>query len=262
MTRARTDRFILTAFFLDQPLAGLEALSGDDWIHNRPHVEGEDTIERLISVYAPLAEQVSKTLAGGERPVTISGDCCSSLAVLAGLQRMGLDPTLIWLDAHGDFNTPETSPSGFLGGMPLAMLVGRGDPRPAQGLGLCPPPEERVILSDARDLDSLERPAVESSGVRHLTRVTDVPRAVPPEGPLYVHFDTDVVNAEEVPAQNYPASGGSSSKEIAEVFRAIAATRRVVAVSVSTWNPDLDRDGSSRRVSMRLLGVLLGLSED
>lgn len=258
MSRPRTDTFILTPFFLAKPLPGLMPLMRSGWIRNAPEPEGADPMARLVSVYAPLADHVRRIVENGNRPVSVSGDCCSALAVLAGLQAAGLDPLLIWFDAHGDFNTPATSPSGFLGGMPLAMLVGRGDQGLSEGVGLTLQPEERVILTDARDLDTLERPAVESSGIRHLESIKELVDEPLPEGPLYVHFDTDIVTAAEVPAQNYCAPGGPSSTEAAAVFRALAGAGRVTAVSVSTWNPDLDSDGSSSRISMHLLEVLLG----
>jgi arginase family enzyme len=78
-----------------------------------------------------------------------------------------------------------------------------------------------------------------------------------PDGPLYVHFDTDVTNPIDAPAMSYRASGGPSAPELAEVFAHLARTARVVAVSVSTWNPRLDGDGRTRRVCMELLDVLL-----
>ena len=261
MTQLSANSFILTPFFLGQALPGLESLYQPGWGRNLPRVEGTDPLARIVSVYAPLAARVQRLLEQGKRPVSISGDCCSALAVLAGLQAAGVDPFVIWFDAHGDFNTSETSPSGFLGGMPLAMLVGRGDQRLAEGVGLRPQIEERVILSDARDLDPLERPAVESSGIRHFESIEDLIGEPLPEGPLYVHFDTDIVSATEVPAQNYCAPGGAKSAEVAAVFRRLARSGRVVAVSVSTWNPELDPDGRSRRVSMALLDELVGGTE-
>src|SRR5512136_997268 len=95
-------------------------------------------------LHQPLAEFTAQTVLHGDRPVSLAGDCCTPLGVLAGLQQAGLVPVLLWLDAHGDFNTWETTPSGFLGGMPLAMLVGRGDQTMAQAVGLRPLPESRV----------------------------------------------------------------------------------------------------------------------
>ena len=180
---------------------------------------------------------MERTARAGQRPVSIAGDCCATLGVLAGLQRAGVQPTLIWLDAHGDFNTWDTSPSGFLGGMPLAMLAGRGEQTMVRGLGLTPLAEERIILSDARDLDPGEKEAVAHSAVIHLPQVEQLLDYPLPDGPLYVHFDVDVVDVADVPAVSYPAPGGPSAATLQQVFHHLAQTGRITAVSLSTWNP-------------------------
>ena len=158
----------------------------------------------------------------------------------------------------GDFNTWETTPSGFLGGMPLAMLVGRGDQTLAEGVGLSPLPEQRVVLSGARDLDPGEKVLLRESAVRQLPDVAGLLDETPGEGPLYVHFDTDVLNPDDAPAMNYAAPGGPSADLMAQVFDYLAQSGRVAAVSVSTWNPELDTDGRSRQTVMALLPRLLG----
>ena len=121
-----------------------------------PPLPDGDTTTRMSAVHETIAGFVVDTLATGQRPVSIAGDCCSAIGMLTGLQRAGIDPTLVWFDAHGDFNTMETTLSGFLGGMPLAMLVGRGDLALPEAVGLAPLPESRVILTDGRDLDPPE----------------------------------------------------------------------------------------------------------
>ena len=105
-----------------------------------------------------------------KKPFAIVGDCCQVIPVMAGLERAGVKPTLVWLDSHGDFNTWDTTPSGFLGGMPLAMLTGRGDQRMMQAVAQTTIADERVILSDGRDLDPGERLLVEQSEIRFLSR--------------------------------------------------------------------------------------------
>ena len=190
------NRFILTPFFLDQPELGLEPLVEPDWVINKPRLPDGTSLKRMAVLYEPLAELVHLAIRQGERPVSIAGDCCTSLGVLGGLQRAELEPTLIWFDAHGDFNTYETTPSGFLGGMPLAMLVGRGEGSIVQSLDLDPLPEERVILSDGRDLDPGERGALAGSDILHLPDVIQLLNYDLPPGPLWVHFDTDVIDLE------------------------------------------------------------------
>ncbi len=260
-----SDRYLLNPFFLDEPLPELEELADQGWHVNRPELPESTTQARMTAAHQPLAEAVAETLSQGERPVVVAGDCCATIAVGAGLERSGLDPVLVWLDAHGDFNTWETTTSGFIGGMPLAMLVGRGDPTLAQGVGLRPLAEDQVILTDARDLDPGERRLLGGSAVRHLANprqlLTHEFAASPGTGTdkhaIWVHFDVDVVDPADVPAVAYPAPGGLYAAELEEVFRALAARIEIAAVSLSTWSPKLDRDGGSRDVCLGLLKTLL-----
>ena len=103
------DQYLLTPFFLDQPLEGLLPLAQEDWRIIRPDLptgdgEARRDMQRMTMLYDNLAEGVSKTVAAGRRPVSIAGDCCTTIGVLAGLQRAGLAPSLLWLDAHGDLS--------------------------------------------------------------------------------------------------------------------------------------------------------------
>jgi arginase len=252
------NQILLTPLFLDEPVAGLEDLAAPGWSVNRPALPDGDRLSRLGVVHEAIADWVQRTLANGERPVSIAGDCCTAIGVLAGLQRGGVDPTLIWFDAHGDFNTPATTPSGFLGGMPLAMIAGRGDLTLPAAVGLAILPERKILLTDGRDLDPPERAALNQSAVVHRDDPADLLTCDLPAGPLYIHFDVDVVALNESPAQNYPAGGGPSAAVLHTVFERLAATQRVAAVSMSTWNPAFDPDGRSRATSMALLQTLVG----
>lgn len=250
------DRRIVTPFFIGRREdALLEAVPG--WQVNAPALPNAPDMARLVALYEPLAVQVALALASGERPVSLAGDCLSALGVAAGLARGGLAPSLLWFDAHGDFNTWETTPSGFLGGMPLAMLVGLGEQTLMQGLALAPLDPTHVLLSDARDLDPGEREAVASSRMRHVDHIDRLLDAKLPEGPLYVHFDTDIVDPADSPGQNYLAPDGPSAATLGRVFQRLAGTGRVAAVSVSAWAPAKDTSGHSRRVSLELLETLL-----
>jgi arginase len=177
--------------------------------------------------------------------------------VITGLQRAGLAPRLLWLDAHGDFNTPATSPSGFLGGMPLAMLVGRGDTALLRALGTRPLAEEDVLLCDARDLDPEEGRALAGSAVRHcrsLEAVTAVPVA---DRPLHVHLDVDVLSLEDAPAMRYPVPGGPRVSALQALGRQLAVGGAPISVSVTTWDFDRDQDGRTARACLEALGGLL-----
>ena len=252
------DHVILTPYFLDEPVSGLEALAQSDWTVNQPPLPDGDQQTRMSAMHRAIAEHAADTIGAGGRPISIAGDCCTAIGLLAGLQRSGIRPTLIWFDAHGDFNTMETTPSGFLGGMPLAMIAGRGDLTLSRAIGLDPVPENKIILSDGRDLDPQEKILLETSDVVHLSDAESLLEMPVPDGPLYVHFDVDVVALEASPAQNYPAPGGPPVELLQAVFRRLAMTDRIAAISVSTWNPALDPERRSETASMSLLATLVG----
>ena len=251
-------RHILTPFFLDEPVPGLEALAEPGWWVNKPALPDAPTQARMSAIHEPLAQAVAEAVDRGVRPVSVAGDCCATIGTLAGLQRAGVDPLLIWFDAHGDFNTWETTPSNFLGGMPLAMLVGLGDQRMPAAVGLRTLPEALVILTDARDLDPGERELLTASAVHHLPDVQALLDHPLGDRPLYVHFDVDVLNLADVPAVSYPADGGPRAAELAQIFRFLAGTGRIAAISMSAWNPALDGARRSRETCMALLDTLIG----
>ena len=251
------NRFILTPFLLDQPAPELESLAQPDWIINKPPVPDADSRRRMARLHQPIADFVVTAIAQGERPVSIAGDCCTTIGVLTGLRRAGLDPALLWFDAHGDFNTWETSPSGFIGGMPLAMLVGRGEQTLTDAAGLRPFPEDQVLLCDARDLDPLEKEALADSQVHHVTDIRNLLQHPLIAQPLYVHFDTDIVNPDDAPAMSYATPGGPTAAQLQAIFRSLSRSARIVAVSMTAWNFALDKDGHSQAVCMELLRSLI-----
>jgi arginase len=211
---------------------------------------------RMGVLYRHLADRV----AVADHPVVYAGDCVGTIGVLAGLERKRLDPTLVFFDAHGDFHTWETSQSGFIGGMPLAMLTGRGEQTIVAGAGLTPRSEASVVLVDGRDLDPGEDSALAASAIR-ITTVDEVVSAVPPTGPIYVHIDGDVVDPEEMPAMNYPAPGGPSLEAVQRAVEQLAATGRVAAFSISSWNPALPGADVASSASAELVAPILGSPE-
>jgi arginase len=250
------DQVIVTPFFLDRSVPQLERLRGDGELNN-PTLTGGDQLARLAEIHRPLAQRVSAAVRSGKRPVSLTGDCCTTIGVLAGLQGAGVHPTLVWLDAHGDFNTPETTPSGFIGGMPLAMLVGRGDQTLVKAAGLKLLPESSVYLSDARDLDPGEGEAVRRSAIHHVTDLDELPQRLAEEAALWVHLDCDVLDPEDAPAMSYPAPGGPSLEQVEAVLSTLASTGRVVAVSVTAWAFAKDTDGRTESACRRIIAALL-----
>jgi arginase len=250
-----SDRRLITPFFLDRPSVPHRGLPGN-WLNDVTLHDGPLT-KRMSAVHEPLAAEVARTIGAGDRPVSIGGDCCAVIPVIAGLKRAGVAPRLLWLDAHGDFNTAETSPSGFIGGMPLAMLVGRGDQELLRALGMEPVPERDVILCDARDLDPGEREAVEGSEVRHVRSLAAILEDDLSDRPLHVHLDVDVLSLEDAPAVLYPVAGGPRCTELVELGRRLAARKAPMSVSMTTWVFDRDADGRTAEACTTALEGLL-----
>ena len=133
-----------------------------------------------------VADAVAEDVASGACPVVLSGDCNTSAGVMAGLQRAGVDPAIVWFDAHGDVQTLETTTSGYLGGLALRLLIGYRPELIAARLGLRPVPEQRIVLAGARDLDPPEVTYLAGAAIRR-REVAALTAADLPAGPLYVH---------------------------------------------------------------------------
>ncbi len=226
--------------------SGFAAQIGAPWVDVTPDFSaGSDPV---AAVNSALAATISAH--AGRIPLIFAADCVSCLGVMKGLEHHS--PAVIWFDAHGDFNTPQTTPSGFLGGMPLAMLVGRGDLRLLQALDLQPTAEENIILTDARDLDPLESIALRGSQVRHLLKVSDLLTAPLPDRPLYIHLDTDVIDPAEMPGMGYPAPAGPSIEVVEAALRRVARDGQPVGILFSLWNATLTDDPRPLAITLRL----------
>ncbi len=213
---------------------------------------------RMGALCKVLADEVATVRAAGNLPVVIAGDCTFAIGMIAAMQRETPDFSLVWYDAHGDFNTHQTSPSGFIGGMPLAMLCGRGEQTIVEGAEAKLHPESDIILTDARDLDPGEDTAVAQSGLTHLPDVADLSALSLPDKPIYIHFDCDVLHLSDLAAVSYPAAGGPSLETVAASLTALAKTGQVAAISVSMWNPELDDENNqAETVVMDLIQQLV-----
>ncbi len=238
-------------FYMGGRLDGLEVPPPHTLVD--PPLPDGAAMDRMAVLYAELAGLIEND---PDLPVVYAGDCCVILGVLAGLQRKGTDPVLVFYDAHGDFNTWETTPSGFIGGMPLAMATGRGEQTLVAAAKMHPLVDHDAFLVDGRDLDPKEAVLLSRSGVRRV-EVAEIASVVPADRPLYVHVDVDVVDPAELPAINYPAPGGPSADVTALSLATLAATGRVAAYSVSTWNPALPGADVAARVTNRISAPFL-----
>ncbi|MEJ3651660.1 arginase family protein [Actinomycetes bacterium KLBMP 9759] len=195
-----------------------------------PDLPDGSPMDRMAVLYDQVAARVAEQV----RPLVVSGDCTTSLGVVAGLQRAGVEPAIVWFDAHGDVHTPESSLSGYLGGMPLRQHVGGSDRTVPERIGLRPVREVDVVLVDARDLEPPEEEFLAASAI-HRAGVGDVGDALP-ERPIYLHVDLDVIDPLGLPELLYPAPGGPDLAAVADGVRAVLATGRVAAVGLAcTW---------------------------
>jgi len=244
----------MPGFVVPQPATEVAPTLPSDTSHDTAHTSesGAAAQQRMAVLYDRLASVISQK----DPSVVYAGDCLATIGVLGGLQRNGIEPTLYWFDAHGDFNTWETTPSRFLGGMPLAMLTRRGEQTIVERVGLTPIADERVVLVDARDMDPLEDVAVRESRMTTRT-VRDVATATPRAGPIYVHIDVDVVDPKDMPAVNYPSPQGPSVREVRDAVSQLASTGRVVAASVSSWNPSLPGAEQAAEATYSIMDIFL-----
>jgi arginase len=220
----------------------------------RPGLPVADRWERLAVEYEAVAAAVA---AAGELPLVFSGDCLIAGGVVAGVQRRGADPAIVWFDAHADLHTFQSSGSGYLGGMSLRLVSGAHPDDYANRFGLRPIAPDRVLLADARDVDPPEAAYLAGSAVRRIP-VTDVNGGVAPAGPLVVHVDLDVIDAAEVPRLRFPVPDGPSTADVLAACERLLATGRVVAVHVACpWWPATD--DAERAVRETLIGRFTAL---
>jgi arginase len=207
-----------------------------------------------------LHEAAVDAVAQAARPLVLSGDCPTARAAVTGVQRRYQDLAVVWLDAHGDFNTPAITASGYLGGMALAMLTGRTPGLFDDTLDLRPIPDTSVILADARDLDPAERDSLNTSQVR---RVPADPAAIGSAlgdlgpAPVYLHLDIDVIDGAQLPGARFPSGPGPSITQIEECLTVICTTADVKAAYIAcAWLPDHVSDPTTRDTITRLTRAL------
>jgi arginase family enzyme len=173
------------------------------------------------------AALVDEALAAGERPLLLAPDCAVALTTVPALLRVHPEARVLWLDAHGDANTPATTESGYLGGMALSGALGWWDAGVGDGPALDP---ARVVLGGVRDLDAPEADLL--AGVGRLEEGA----AVPDGAAVLVHLDLDVLDP-AVQAARFPAPGGWSLERLRAVLADVAERCAVVGVEVTSHAP-------------------------
>jgi arginase len=178
--------------------------------------------------------QIEDALAAGRFPVILGTDCSLCVSTLPALIRHDPDAHVLWLDAHGDFNTPDTTPSGFLGGMCLAGACGLWD----TGHGVGPPPSQ-VVMCGVRALDDGERDLLAEHGVVNL----ESPGMLVDEldgKHVFIHLDADVLDPSVMPERLWPAPGGLSDGGLRNLLGEVAEATDLVGVEITNFGvPDL-----------------------
>jgi arginase len=208
-----------------------------------------------------VAARIAETVRQGAFPVVLSGSCFVSVGIVAGLGERA--PGVLWLDAHGDFNTPATTTEGYFDGMGLAVLTGSA----WQGLlatvdGATPLPETAAVLAGARDFDPPERERLEASAVSWLPPgAIDSPEPVlraldalsPAPSGICLHVDLDVLDA----AVNvYSAPDGLSASRLEALVAAVLDEQPVRALSLTAYDPECDTKDRVPPIALRLLGLV------
>ncbi|MBB4932231.1 arginase [Lipingzhangella halophila] len=229
---------IRVPYHLDEPLpeATLPDLPGASTVS--PDLPDGDLWARMAHLHEEVAVRVAESVRAAEAPAVLSGDCMVALGTIAGVQRAGVDASVVWFDAHGDLQTLETSASGYMGGIPLRILVGYRPELSAERLGLRAVAEERVLLVDGRDLDPPEAEFLAASPLRRYG-VEEVAAEILPPGPIVLHVDLDVVDPGEFEGLLFPTPGGPGVSAVLDAARRVLHTGRVAALSIGcTWDPD------------------------
>jgi arginase len=207
-----------------------------------------------------LAEIVEATVRRGALPLVLGGDHSIAMGTLEGIYRgRGKQPGLIWVDAHGDINTPMTSPSGNVHGMPLSYALNDHfvDPK-------------RTVLLGLRDVDAGEKRAIREFGVkaysmsdidrRGMAAVIEEAIAIVGDGPHSVHisFDMDGIDPAEAPGVGTPVRGGISYREAHLAMEICAAAGIVGSLEITEINPILDRENATAILAVELIASALG----
>ena len=233
-------------------------------------------LKEIAETCQGLAAIVEQTLADDCIPLVLGGDHSLAVGSIGGaasrFHKQGRRIGLLWLDAHGDMNTPEISPSGNIHGMPLAALVGQGAPELTEITGFRPILEPRnVALVGIRDLDHREQRLIKQTGV-HVFTMRDVDErgmrevmsealrfATDDTAGVAVSLDMDFVDPAEAPGVGTPVRGGATYREAHLAMEMIADSRAMVSLEVVEINPVIDLHNKTGNLGVEL--VLSGLGK-
>jgi len=236
-------------------------------VQDHPQFEKMYNATAIADVAGLLHETLLKTAASNERAIILGGDHSIALgsvsAALYRAERVGV----LWIDAHGDFNTPQITPSGNVHGMVVSALMGK-----------CPPPlligdrrlqSNQIVMIATRDLDPLEKIAIREAGIKVMTMseidengMADVVRAalrsLGDVQSIHVSFDMDSLDPAVAPGVGTPVSGGLTIREAHLILEMLAADGRVDSLDLVEVNPILDERNRTAALAVELASSLFG----
>jgi arginase len=231
-----------------------------------PHARYERLIEEACLT---LRECVADIAREGDFPLVLGGDHAIAMGTIAGLLDAREQVGVLWIDAHGDINTPETSPSGNVHGMPVATMLGLSGLGAALGWTSRALDPQRVVLFGTRTLDAGERRVIREMGVRMFTMSEIDQRGLKPcldeaiehlKGPggIHISFDIDAVDPLEAPGVGTPWPGGLTYREAHLAMEVLAATGQVSSMEVVEVNPIADHENRTGKLAAELILSALG----
>lgn len=209
----------------------------DDWSVSLP--QARDTLNGISAA-------MTSALKNGQIPVLVANTCSASLASLPVAARERPDSILLWIDAHGDFNTPITTGSGYLGGMVVAAASGLWDS--GHGAGLRP---EQVIIIGGRDIDGEEAALLAKAGVRIIPPAQTTPDAILQaigDAPVWVHVDWDVMEPDFIPAA-YKVADGLMPQQLRDLFTTLPRDK-ITGIELAEFEVSDDPDANKAALAV------------
>ena len=226
-------------------------------------------VQTQFGLYRSLAEHVTEAKRNGRFPLILSGNCGATVGVIAAAntKRRGV----IWFDTHGEFNTPETTASGFLDGMGLAIATGRCWTTLAASIpGFHPIPGSDILLVGGHDFDAGERESLEEAGVLVVdagtisqTGIRESLAAAMAEflrgiEEVHLHLDLDVLNPGEAPSNGFVTENvGLSVKELSEAIGLIKENLKITSATFASFDPNYDPQGKTLGAALNLIKQII-----
>ena len=249
-------------------------ISGTARVELTPEEAASYGVWRRVSLAdAHLGREVAVMAREGTFVLGLLGNCISSWGMLAGLQHSGPSTRprqvgLIWIDAHGDFNTPETTLSGWLGGMPVSVAAGQSLQRLRLTAGLDPAiPTRNIVMMGLRDVDPLEQVLIDESDITTVSAADmigrteamkeAVARLAERVDVIYLHVDLDILDAAEIPGSFFETRGGPTAEEVAAALRELTANPKVRALGIASFPTAEEGRTISLRSAMTLIRAAL-----